>query len=331
EFKSLEELTRTTLSTRNMGWLRDEKEKAFDHAYRILLDDKAEGKNAEGSYAEQFKNVYAIDLKAIGRDAAIEWIARSMSDYMRSLRTARTSPYDEFVKLNHLEDAPVAEEDPKLYASRHLRRIAAREAAGTLRLPKDFDKAALAGLKIFFMTDGEARAGNCVSCHTPPFFTDFSFHNVGISQRDFDAIHGEGSFMEEEIPNAVTATRPDDELRGTPSGREPEKKDLGYWNFAELKTSPLRRRGESDDEFLTRMIGAFKTPTLRNLKFSEPYMHNGAFQKLEDALREIVASSALARAGKLRSGDPEMKNVRFAEADIPPLVAFLDALNEHYE
>lgn len=95
-----------------------------------------------------------------------------------------------------------------------------------------------------------------------------------------------------------------------------------------LNDSPLRRPGESDNQYLERMIATFKTPTLRNLGFAQPYMHNGAYPSLESVLSELIRLSALARAGGVRSADEGLSKIRIAEADIAPLVDFLNSLNE---
>ena len=76
------------------------------------------------------------------------------------------------------------------------------------------------------------------------------------------------------------------------------------------------------------MIGAFKTPTLRHLAFSEPYFHSGEYASLEDVLREIVRLSEMARAGQLREPDVELLNVKLKDSDVGLLMAFLAALNE---
>ena len=76
------------------------------------------------------------------------------------------------------------------------------------------------------------------------------------------------------------------------------------------------------------MIASFKTPTLRNLAFTQPYMHTGGFTTIESALTELMRLSELARAGKVRSGDEELPRIRIKETDISPLVAFLKTLNE---
>ena len=57
-------------------------------------------------------------------------------------------------------------------------------------------------------------------------------------------------------------------------------------------------------------------------------MHNGAFGSLEDALSELIELSDMARAGHIRGGDDELAKIRIRPEDIPPLVAFLNTLNQ---
>ncbi len=79
---------------------------------------------------------------------------------------------------------------------------------------------------------------------------------------------------------------------------------------------------------LIRMVGAFKTPTLRNLGQSAPYMHNGAFKGIKETVAEIVRINRLARDGKLRNIDAEYLTMNLTERDIKPLTAFLKSLDE---
>jgi cytochrome c peroxidase len=95
-----------------------------------------------------------------------------------------------------------------------------------------------------------------------------------------------------------------------------------------LDDASLRRAGESDDRFLERMIATFKTPTLRNLAYSRPFMHNGAYPSLESALGELIRLSRRARDGRLRAADDELAKIGLNDSDIPPLIAFLNTLNE---
>lgn len=328
EFDSLEQLVKGTLSGRPMGWLPAEQQEAFEQIRRTVLADTGDPKRPRSSYREQFKQVYGVALEGLSRDEVVQWVARAISDYVRTLNSERTTPYDAFIAINGLESEPGKSDPVKFFAARLLARISTLEGEGKLQLPKGFDSTALAGMKIFLRTEGSGPVGNCVSCHAPPLFTDFSFHNMGISQIEYDKLHGDGSFAELRIPGAAEAVRPSHQFRETPSKRRPGEVDLGYWNFGDLKSSPLRRAGESDDQVLRRMIATFKTPTLRHLRFTPPYMHNGAFGTLEDALSELIELSDMSRAGRIREGDDELAKIRLRPDDIPPLVAFLNSLNQ---
>ena len=236
---------------------------------------------------------------------------------------------------------------------------------GTLALhdhPFRFGPTELAGLRRFL----DPRRGNCAACHVPPAFTDFRFHNTGATQDEYDAIHGPGRFAALAIPDLATrnadparwlpataafphAAEP---FRAAPSAAAPGRTDLGLWNVwgnaalagrRQLRAldravcdalggrRACRRRARTPDARLAAAIGLFKTPGVRNLGHSAPYLHTGALDTVEDVVRFYVRTSALARAGALRNGAPELARMRLGEGDVVPLAAFLRALDEDYE
>jgi cytochrome c peroxidase len=328
EFESLEELVKGTIAGRTLGWLPGERGQALEQACRVILDDAGDAGKGEKSYRDLFKQAYGVDVRALGRDEVIKLIAGAISDYVRTLKTKRDSPYDRFIRMNALEIGPKQGETPADFSERLLARISNLETRGELRLPADFGQKALEGLKIFFTAKGDKSSGNCVSCHAPPLFTDFSFHNMGVSQSEYDRHHGDGSFASLNIPGASAAVRPSPQFREIPSRNRPGNVDLGHWNFVKLSSSPLRRAGEGEDRFLRRMIATFKTPTLRNLAYSQPYLHNGAFASLDEVLIELMRMSELARAGRVREADEGLSLIRISEADVGRLVVFLNSLND---
>jgi cytochrome c peroxidase len=319
EFGSLEDLVKGTISGRVMGWLPGEEAQAFERARAIVAND-----TGANSYRSQFKAAFNVDVEKLSRDEVVGLISKAVAGFMRTLNTRKDSPYDKFVEANRLESRPAPGEDGKTFARRLLARINSLESRGAIKLTKNFNASALRGLKIFFNAD----SGNCATCHAPPLFTDFSFHNKGVSQLDYDRVHGEGKFAALAIPDAATARRPSAQFRENPSKAKPAETDLGYWNFIDLKTSPLRRAGESDDALLRRMIAAFKTPTLRNLAYTQPYLHDGSIQTLEETLETMIRLSEMARAGRVRESDEELAKIKISAADVAPLLAFLNSLNE---
>ncbi|GAC1634914.1 MAG: cytochrome c peroxidase [Nevskia sp.] len=205
--------------------------------------------------------------------------------------------------------------------------------------------------------------GNCLSCHAPPAFTDFGLHNTGVTQLEYDGVHAAGAFAALAVPSRAergdpavakavlpaTSLHPgyESRLRAIPVASDTRKVDLGAWNiFANadfpLSQAPLRQllcdigaaagdcANRSDDALLTRAIATFKTPGLRDLADSQPYMHNGRFDTIEDSIGSYATTAAMARAGRLRNADPRLANVAINARDEADLAAFLRALNEDY-
>jgi cytochrome c peroxidase len=223
----------------------------------------------------------------------------------------------------------------------------------------------LLGMKIFFAqaryaTNAARRPahgiGNCITCHTAPDFTDFNFHNTGVAQEEYDTLHGAGAFAKLEIPD-LTARNTDHDRWLPPTGKHPRARapfldipaadkpgrtDLGLWNvFANpdqpLAQSALRRllngevRPQPDDILLSRTIALFKTPSLRGLAFSGPYLHNGSKDTLEEVIEFYIRMSRLVCDGKVRNAASELSGILLRKEDVAPLAAFLRALNEDYE
>ncbi len=79
-----------------------------------------------------------------------------------------------------------------------------------------------------------------------------------------------------------------------------------------------------------RSVATFKTPGLRDLSHSAPYMHNGAFATLEDVLALYQNSATLTREQTLRNAAPDLGGIAIKTRDVEALAAFLRSLNEDY-
>jgi cytochrome c peroxidase len=66
-------------------------------------------------------------------------------------------------------------------------------------------------------------------------------------------------------------------------------------------------------------IGKFRTPGLRNVALSAPYMHNGEVATLPDAIRHHYSDA--------RAGDPRLKQT-VSDAEVADLVAVLETLTD---
>lgn len=69
--------------------------------------------------------------------------------------------------------------------------------------------------------------------------------------------------------------------------------------------------------------GLFKTPTLRNIALTEPYMHDGRFESLEQVL-EFYNSGGFPHP----NADPRMLPLELTDREIYELVEFLKTLND---
>ena len=150
--------------------------------------------------------------------------------------------------------------------------------------------------------------GRCVSCHvieqTQAVFTDNRFHNIGVGIND----------IQEDVPGLAREF-----LKAEATASEVDVEVL-----TNKKTSELGRfavtRGFDD-------LGAFKTPTLRNVDVTAPYMHDGSLK----TLREVVEHYN--NGGVTNEGDPVndflsggIRPLELTDEDINDLVAFMEAL-----
>lgn len=334
--------------------------------------------------AYQLPQQYCLNVATADDEQIAQDVASLIASYVNSLAFSRNdqnefngSPYDRFLKANGLPREPSSGQTPQQYAAALLQALRGLHNPqfvndGVLKFqhnqPFAFGQKELQGLMIFLnrpassaLTPAEIAAGgigNCAACHTPPDFTDHLVHNTGVSQFEYDSIHGTGAFMQLPIPTlaqrnadpgAYLPTNPDAEnvFRSAATAADPQKTDLGIWNIFANPYFPDRQASlrkflcsintgqyadceQTDQQLLNLAVAVFKTRTLRDLGQSDPYMHNGEFNTLTDVLKFYQQASALARAGKLRNADPRMQNIALIPADFPDLVAFLNSLNEDY-
>lgn len=177
-------------------------------------------------------------------------------------------------------------------------RYARALAAGADVRPAEFDAAAERGLALFV-----GRAG-CINCHHGPNFTDLEFHDTrvpagpggdprdpgrygGIEALRAAEFHGAGAYSDE------------------PSGA------------ASLKLATLPRHSHT--------FASFKTPSLRNVATTAPYMHHGQLGTLEEVVRFY---STLDGARQAIHPDPLLQPLGLSEDEIGDLVAFLESLTD---
>jgi cytochrome c peroxidase len=155
---------------------------------------------------------------------------------------------------------------------------------------------ARAGAKLFF---GEAR---CHLCHHGPLLSDLEFHDVRLpGTRE----SGEGRGRWDGI--LLVQNDPFNGLGAFSDDREHARVHLAY-----LDRSP-------------HTIGERKTPSLRNVATTAPYMHQGQFTDLGEVLAHY---STLADAAPRTHEDPAevLVPIHLDEREKSQLVAFLESL-----
>jgi cytochrome c peroxidase len=148
-------------------------------------------------------------------------------------------------------------------------------------------ESAVRGMALF---KGKAR---CIVCHHGPNFTDSLFHNLGVPDVPLLA-----------HPLVQASIRFDAKRMNVPDYAQ-VKEDLGRY---------LVTKAEVDK-------GAFKTPTLRNVAARDPYMHNGAFQSLEEIIEFYNRGG-----GTVPGKSPLMQPLSLTAQEKRDLLAFLQAL-----
>ena len=393
EFATAEDLTIASFTGRNFGWLPEEERIAVAHIARVIREDNGTnpryvlGPDGKGipyrvmmlgtapGFPSTVPERYRIDVMNASDDQVLEAIAKFMHAYMDSIRfgTHNTfresgSPYDLFLQKNGLPIVPEKSESNLKYSERLLSLLGQQQSFKWVTTPKDgafqlhdqsyrFGKTELQGLKIFLtraQNSGHARVGNCVTCHTPPQFTDQRLHNNGVSQAEYDRIFGVDAFAALEIPGlaernahfddylppSANHVRANGRFRAAPTAGKPGYADLGAWNVFANPDLPKPQRALTQilcgnnpcepEAVLPSTVAIFKTASVRDLGQSNPYFHSGALDTIEGTLHFYVRMSELARAGKLRNGSPEIADIHLSARDVAPLAAFLRSLNEDY-
>ncbi|RKR12454.1 cytochrome c peroxidase [Maribacter vaceletii] len=76
---------------------------------------------------------------------------------------------------------------------------------------------------------------------------------------------------------------------------------------------------------------AFRTPTLRNLRFTAPYMHNGSFLSLQKVLEfyeDISNNKTINKNVSPKNYDPFIKQLNLSVKEMSLIISFLNTLND---
>jgi len=178
------------------------------------------------------------------------------------------------------------------------RYVAALRAGDEERM-RAYPAAARRGLGLFL---GRA---NCHVCHRGPEFTDREFHNIGVVPAPDGRVDDPGR------NDGILRLR-EQEFRGT----GPYSDDTTGASALKLDYLPTHVHGTAE----------FKTPSLRNVARTAPYMHQGQFATLHDVLRHYSRLEPLDPRNPL--SERVLQPLELTEAEIDDLVRFLETLTD---
>jgi cytochrome c peroxidase len=171
----------------------------------------------------------------------------------------------------------------------------------------------------------------CIDCHNGPQLTDEQFHNIGVPQTGVA------------VPTtSLCPTNADDSVcdcvegpRCDPWGAREGLRRLQ--NDTRLK--PWLRTGPFSDDLsdtsrgayfqvpLTDALkGAWRTPSLRNVALTAPYMHDGALATLEDVVWHYNTGGRAATGERIGVPAAQLKPIGLTAGESADLVAFLESL-----
>ena len=150
--------------------------------------------------------------------------------------------------------------------------------------------------------------GRCISCHAIEqdfaVFTDHLFHNIGVGIND----------VQPQVPELAKAFQ----------AAKAQGADVDVTVLSNPDVSHLGRFAVDDQ---LSSVGAFKTPTLRNIALTAPYMHDGSLATLRDVVVHYN------NGGVTHEDDPVnpflsggIRPLNLSEDQIDDLVAFMEAL-----
>jgi len=152
-----------------------------------------------------------------------------------------------------------------------------------------------AGLKVFIDMD----KGKCMICHNGPLFTDLEFHNIAtpplnVKRYDFGRRKGVSQVKRNSF-NCLSEYN---------DSKDRSCDELKYMVFHEEET-----------------MAAFKTPSLRNVTKTAPYMHAGQYKTLSEVIKHYN------KPPPTKVGMNKLLDIDLSDLEIKQLEDFLKTLD----
>ena len=267
----------------------------FLNPVEMAMPDRAAVVDAMFAADNKNKNAYDVLFPAafpgITRTSSVDDIYNAMADAIAAFES--TFPFNEFSsKFDHVLNQGYVTWD------------------GTALITADSDSLAtffsaeeISGMDVFF--DDTVGGGQCVLCHMPPDFTDFTYDNLGIPKSK----------------NALIKKNP---------------VDLGLANtINNLDTLyPAIEMPNDPAAAAALQEGKFKVMTVRNVELTPPYGHNSYFATLEEIVHFYNTRDMDRIWGKPEVpqtvNDGELGDLGLSPTQETNLVAFLKTLTDGY-
>ena len=185
----------------------------------------------------------------------------------------------------------------------------------------DIDESARRGAQLF------VGKGGCVDCHNGLMFTDKQFHDIGVAQLGpnvptlADCPAGSACDCSNDASTTCAPWGRFTGLAKLAAGKKTQR--TGLW--ADMPNGVTDMSQVADDTAMQTqdMKGAWRTPSLRNVAETAPYMHDGRYATLEDVIDHYN-----------RGGDPDavgttdirIRPLGLTDGEKADLVAFLRTL-----
>ena len=168
---------------------------------------------------------------------------------------------------------------------------------------------------------------SCIDCHNGPLLSDGRFHNVGVPQAG------------PAVPTVAdcTAGAACDCVAGRNCLPWGAYNGAAWWREAGPRWLPLIA-GHSDDPSTTTaryaepppldeaLKGAWRTPSLRDVALTAPYMHDGVYRSLEEVVWHYNNGARGVNATAVGRPSVKLKPLGLTENEVTDLVEFLRSL-----
>ncbi len=233
-------------------------------------------------------------LEAQANSAITGNLAGNGDPIMIEERLAQIPEYIQLFEAAFGSERPIYDHVLKAIASFERAELNADDSPWDTYLAGDQDALSEAALRGKTLFEGKA---NCIRCHNGALMTDEKYHALGVPENP----------LFQKDPLRQIALRYQHHVRGVPEDvYRDAKTDWGLY-YTTKRTSDQ---------------GKFRTPPLRYLEYTAPYMHNGVFETLQDVIDFYDEG-----AGEAANKSPLLEPLHLTQDEKFDLLEFLEHLS----